>query len=230
VNKYRSGTKLSPYAIKLGLLFLAYFALGTLGLNFDPVSGFATLVWAPSGLSLAALLIFGYRLWPAITLAAFLVNLTTGAPVLAAVGICIGNTLGALVGVFILKKTGFRNSLLRAEDVVKLLIFGAFLSTIISATIGTSSLLVTSVMSASAYGSTWSAWWVGDMLGDLIVAPLLLCWASNPKKILGGETRIEFILWLIATAASGLIVFGQVLDPTVRNSPLSYLVFPPLIW
>src|SRR4051812_41911652 len=82
----------ADYPIKLIAVFVVYFAAAKLGLKIDAVSGFATLVWPPTGIALAAILLYGYRLWPAIALAAFLVNLMTGAPFLVACGIGIGNT------------------------------------------------------------------------------------------------------------------------------------------
>src|SRR5690242_10798064 len=92
------------YVGALLTLFAIYFSTARVGLSLDAVSRFATLVWLPSGTALAALLLFGYRLWPAILLGAFLVNLFNGAPLLVAVGIAIGNTLEALVGTFLLKR------------------------------------------------------------------------------------------------------------------------------
>src|SRR5437879_4523641 len=73
-----------PHIIKLGIVFGIYFVTAKFGLKMDAVSGFATLVWPPTGIALAVLLLYGYRLWPGIFLGAFLVNLVTGAPFLVA--------------------------------------------------------------------------------------------------------------------------------------------------
>src|SRR2546428_6385137 len=145
-------------------LFAIYFSTARLGLSLDAVSRFATLVWLPSGLAVAALLLFGYRLWPGILLGAFLVNLFNGAPPVVAVGIGIGNTLEALVGTYLLKRHGFSHALDRLRDVLLLVLLAIPLSTIISATLGVSSLLVGKVISFSSYYPTWRAWWIGDMI------------------------------------------------------------------
>src|SRR5437763_2490510 len=92
-------------------LFAIYFATARLGLSIDAVSRFATLVWLPSGIAVAALFLFGYRLWPAIIMGAFLVNFLNGAPLFVAAGIGIGNTLEALVATFLLRLMGFSHSL-----------------------------------------------------------------------------------------------------------------------
>ena len=94
------------YWLEILTLFTLYFSTARLGLSFDAVSRFATLVWLPSGMAVAALLLFGYRLWPGILMGAFLVNLFNGAPLFVAVGIGIGNTLEALVATYLLKRKG----------------------------------------------------------------------------------------------------------------------------
>jgi mono/diheme cytochrome c family protein len=86
-------------------LALAYVAAGRLGLSLDAVSGFATLVWAPTGISLAALLHFGRGLWPAVAVGALVVNLWNGAPLGVAAGIAAGNTLEAVVGALLVERT-----------------------------------------------------------------------------------------------------------------------------
>src|SRR5690349_8789936 len=79
-------------------LFAIYVVTAKLGLRLDAVSGFATLVWPPTGIALAALVLFGRRLWPAIAAGALVVNWTMGAPLVVALGIAVGNTLEAVVG------------------------------------------------------------------------------------------------------------------------------------
>src|SRR5438876_6921525 len=136
------------YLIRVGILFVVYFSTAKFGLMLDAVGGFATLVWPPTGISLAALRLFGLRLWPGIALGAFLVNFSTGAPVLTAGGMALGNTLEALIGAYWLRRTnGFQTSLDRLRDVMGLIVFAAVLSTTVSATVG-----------VSAWG--WGAGWL----------------------------------------------------------------------
>ncbi|HEX3640484.1 MAG TPA: MASE1 domain-containing protein, partial [Ktedonobacteraceae bacterium] len=96
------------YGIALLTLTAVYLGTGRLGLSLGAVSSFATLVWLPSGLSVAALFLWGSRLWPAIALGAFLVSLFTGASWPVAVGISIGNTLEAVVSTALLKRKEVR--------------------------------------------------------------------------------------------------------------------------
>src|SRR4051812_44034058 len=84
------------HVVALVLLAAVYTGAARAGLLLDAIAGFATLVWAPTGIAIAALLLFGYGLWPAIFVGAFAANLWTGASLLAALGIACGNTLEAV--------------------------------------------------------------------------------------------------------------------------------------
>ena len=199
----------------------------------DAVSGFATLVWPPSGLSLAALLIFGPRLWPGVFAGAFIANLLTGAPALVALGIGGGNTLEAVLAVYALRLIpGFEVSLDRVVDVVGLILLAAALSTMVSATIGVLSLHLGGIVSAGQLGETWRAWWLGDMIADLLVAPVLLVWASGPRRIGDQKHRAEALALGIAVVAASLLIFGgQAGLPTATGKyAQAYLFFPLLIW
>jgi signal transduction histidine kinase len=157
------------FVIALILLAAIYTAAARAGLVLDAIAGFATLVWAPTGISIAALLLFGYRLWPAIFVGAFVANSLTGASVLAALGIACGNTLEAVVATAILVRTpGFRLGLDRLEDVARFIVLGAVLSTAISATVGVSTLFLAGTITTSQIAITWRAWWLGDLVGALV--------------------------------------------------------------
>src|SRR5579864_1079788 len=144
------------YILKLALLFVAYFVTARFGLKLNAVSGFATLVWAPTGIALAALFILGYKYWPAVTLAAFLVNLITGASPLVALGIGLGNTLEPLFGAYLLKRfVRFDPKMERVKDVFGLVILAAIFSTAVSATVGVTSLWLGHTVSVHTYQTTW---------------------------------------------------------------------------
>jgi integral membrane sensor domain MASE1 len=112
--------------VRMGILCALYVSAAKVGLSLDAVSGFATAVWPPTGIALVALTLFGYRLWPGITVAAFLVNASAGAPVPVASGMAVGNTLEAMVGTYLLHRVvGFQPALARLRDVFGLVILAA---------------------------------------------------------------------------------------------------------
>ncbi|MBI4342722.1 MAG: MASE1 domain-containing protein [Candidatus Omnitrophica bacterium] len=218
-----------PHPVTIGVIGVAYFLTAKLGLTLDAVSGFAAVVWPPSGIALAVILLLGPRAWPGIALGAFAINASVGAPWLAACGIALGNTLEAVMGAWWLRWSGFRVSLDRVQDVLQLVFYSALLSTTISATIGTSSLLLTGVLSLPTFGPTWQAWWTGDILGVLLVAPPLLAWGLQPRVAFRLGEVFRAIPCLVSLGVIASVVFGGVLGPR-PPSTIAYLIFPPLIW
>jgi signal transduction histidine kinase len=205
-------------------LAAAYVVTARLGLMMDAVAGFATLVWPPTGIALAVLLRRGRWVWPGVALGAFLVNVWVGAPPAVAAGIAAGNTLEAVAGFMLLRRLGWEGRLEHISEVLRLVFAGAMLSTVASATIGVASLVAGGIVPMSRVPTTGWAWWLGDAMGDIVVAPCLLLWPLS----LGGRDAprrmAEAAGVALAIAAAGAAVFGG------RLSAGTYLLFPPLIW
>ena len=160
------------------VIFIAYVATARIGLSFDALAGIATTVWPPTGIALAALVLRGTHLWPAVAIAAFAVNVNTGIPIWGAVIIAAGNTLEAVVGASLLRRFSFDARLARLRDVL-LLVGGAALgSTLISATFGVAAAALAHLHRAESYPLFWAVWWVGDAMGALLIAPLICVWAA----------------------------------------------------
>ena len=215
----------------IALLAAGYVVAGKLGLVITAVGGFATPVWAPTGLSLAALVLFGQRLWPGIALGALLVNLWAGASAGVALGISAGNTLEAVLGAYALSRVpGFDPGLGRLKDVLAFVLLAALLSTVVSATVGVSTLFLGGILPRAELLATWRVWWVGDAVGDIVVAPLLMA-APGLRDVLRDRKR----LW----EGVGIVLLGVVLGQLVfrlePSTPLHLLVrpasfFPLLVW
>ena len=205
-------------------LAVVYILLARFGLTIHAVSSFATLVWPPTGVALAAMLVFGYRFWPAIAVGAFVANLWTGAPAGVALGISAGNTLEALLGAWALRRIpGFSSSLDRLQDVLGLIVLAAVGSSIASATIGVSSLVAGGIVSPARFALTWRTWWLGDAIGDLIVAPLLLTW-PRPRMRLPGKRVAEAAALAVLLALASYLIFERTHDG------MASLLSPLLIW
>ncbi|PYP49185.1 MAG: sensor histidine kinase, partial [Gemmatimonadetes bacterium] len=219
------------YVGKVAAIAVLYVLAARGGLQLDAVSGFATLVWPPTGIALAALLLGGYWLWPGIFLGALVVNVWTGAPVIVAMGIATGNTLEALAGSYALRRLpGFRLSLGSVRDALALIVFAAVLSTIVSATIGVTSLHLGAVVARGSVVETWRAWWLGDAIGALLVAPPILVWASARRPLLRPQRMPEAAALAVSVLVASLFVF---LVPTATHSAAfaqAYVFFPIMIW
>jgi integral membrane sensor domain MASE1/serine phosphatase RsbU (regulator of sigma subunit) len=210
------------YALLIVALAGAYYGAAKLGLSLAFTTPSVTAVWPPTGIALAAVLIFGYRVWPGIALGAFLANAWTDVPVYTTLGITTGNTLEALAGAFLLSRVGgFRASLDRVRDVLALFVLAGVLSTMIAATIGTASLLAGDEIASGDFGVTWRTWWLGDMGGDLVVATALLVLVTHwPYRRVPGRA-VEAVALAALVAGTAAIVF-------TNEVPMSFLIVPPL--
>jgi integral membrane sensor domain MASE1 len=138
------------------LLTILYFAAGSLGVQLAIVHPQASAVWPASGLALAACLLFGFRVWPGIFLAAFLVNFSISDNLFTASAIALGNTLEALVGTYLVNRfANGRQVFRRSFDVFKFVLLVCFISTTMSATIGVSSLALANLAEGQNYLSIW---------------------------------------------------------------------------
>lgn len=207
------------------LLAAAYVLLARFGLGLHPINVFATLVWAPSGLSLVAMLVLGTRFWPAVALGALIANAWTGAPWPVALAIGAGNALEAVLGAWALRRIpDFRRSLDRLADVIGLIVLAAVGSSIVSATIGVASLTLFGIVSPDRFPTTWGAWWLGDAIGDLIVAPLLLTWIPTGDAAGRDSRRAEGAALTVALAVASVYIFD------VTRGGMATLLAPLLVW
>jgi signal transduction histidine kinase len=219
-------------AVELGLLFVLYAATAHFGLSFDALGGIASTVWPPTGIALVALSLRGLGLWPAIAAAAFAVNATTGIPLWSAAIIATGNTLEAVAGAALLQRTGFDSRLERLRDVFLLVALAALGSTTISATFGLLAAVLGHVRTADGHVAFWAVWWVGDSLGDLLIAPFLFAWASTSRLSRRPLRWLEALVLAVVLALVSATVFRhdfawQAIHSLVRGT---YPTVPLLIW
>jgi PAS domain S-box-containing protein len=210
-------------------LFAAYVATAKLGLALDPVVGFATLVWPPTGIALAALARRGTWLWPAVALGAFVANLWSGAPFAAAVGIAIGNTLEAVIGARLLLEAQESGGPIQRVRHAVALLASALASPLVAASIGVLSLWATGILPGGQLGAAWQAWWLGDLLGALVVGAALLNWSGDerPWRDRGRRRSLELGLLAVSVLASTALSFpGDPAAPLRRP----HMIFPSLIW
>jgi integral membrane sensor domain MASE1 len=212
------------YLAKIGLIAGAYYGSAKIGLNLAFATSSVTAIWPPTGIALAALVIWGRSVWPGVALGAFLANAWTGVPFITVLGITCGNTLEAVVGAYLLRRVGdFRPSLERVRDVLALVVLAGMISTAIAATVGVGSLIIGDQVSLDDFGSVWRVWWLGDMGGDLLVAPVLMVAAARwPFRGLPGHA-IEAMALAASVVALSVFVFHE-------DTNLAYLTFPLLVW
>jgi PAS domain S-box-containing protein len=211
---------------QLGLLTLAYFAAGKFGLALAVVNASVSPVWPPTGIAFASFLLLGPRIWPAIFVGAFLVNVTTTGSIAPSLGIAIGNTCEGRLGAELVRLfANGRNVFNRARDVFKFVVLAGLFSTAVSATIGVSSLTLARQADWREYPAIWLTWWLGDAVGALIVGPVLVLWSVRGDAARSLARRLEGIgLFATVVAVGALVFFGVV------GQPLTFLCLPPLVW
>lgn len=227
IARFRSSRNLAIIAI----LLVVYFLAGKLGLRLAFANPSATAVWPPAGIALAACLVIGYRVWPGIFLGAFLTNLLTAGSVTTSIAIAVGNTLEGLLGAYLVNRfAGGRATFDRTWNVFKFAFLAAMISTTVSATSGVTSLVIAGFASWADYRSVWLTWWLGDATGDLILAPVLILWASVTRVAWKKWQLVELSLLLLCLFLVGQVVFGRLFPFAMKNYPLEFLCFPILIW
>ena len=219
------------YILKVGVLILIYFLTAKLGLSFYALHGFATTLWPLSGIALAFLIIYGYSLWPGITIAAFAINLMTGSSPFVALGIAIGNTLEALLATYLLcKYVNLYRCFERLPDTLRFIGIVTIVGATTSATIGVTSIWLGDVIDLYQAPATWFAWWIGNSVSALIMTPFLLtCLVPTRTWNKDSLSWLEIMAGYSFLIISNLIIFWY---PVVqlKTSLVLYLILFPLIW
>jgi signal transduction histidine kinase len=230
-NQFKMKNKLGTFqfvnyfggVILLGIIYHLAARLGLLMANVQPNT---SPVWPPTGIAIAALLLFGKKYWPGITLGVFFGYLFNNNALNISIGLAIGNTLEAIAAAFLLRKfMDFHNSLDRIQDVIGLGIVSA-LATAISATIGVITLIIVGNDIQPYIWTIWFTWWIGDFLGALVITPLILvwltCWPVKWKR----QTKIEAVTVLVLLLLVTFYVFTYQAIGQVTHEAMIYVLFP----
>ncbi|MFE7963328.1 MASE1 domain-containing protein [Streptomyces cellulosae] len=212
------------YVLQTLVVAACYYAGGRLGLLYElRVDGsVVSPIWPPTGIAVASLLILGPRIWPGIALGTLLViaHLTSLGP--TTLGLLFANTAAPLCAYWLLRRAGFRTDLGRLRDCLSLVFLGGFAAMLVSSTIAAALLVVSGDLPAGRFWSVWLPWWVGDAMGVLLIAPVLLVLprVRSPAH----WTRWKEALALMAVAGA-VVPFA-----TQSTGSLLFIVYPLLIW
>ncbi len=215
---------------KLAALAIAYALIAKLVLGFFSDNGIVSIVWPPSGLAVAALLLGGKKYWPGVFAGALIGNVMAGTPVTVSFFIAIGNTLEALSCIVLLEYRGkFDATFNHARDYWELVITAA-VGALTSAAAGCTTLVLTGIMQQETLPDNLLTWWQGDFLGIVLLTPLLLVWLRNTDKQLTSRVP-ELVLFLALAFLSGQIVFlGWFHDTWLGHVSRGYWMFLFVVW
>lgn len=216
------------------LLALAYLIAGRMALLLAIPPGFATAIFPPLGISLAAVLLWGNSLLIGVFIGSILLNTTIAVMslghfesemLLVASEIAIGSSLAAWIGASLIRKfVGFPNELMDEQSIFLFFLLGGPVASIVSATIGVITLCLNGIILVSQAVYSWATWWTGDTIGVLIAAPFVFIIFARPRKI--WRSRIKTVGFpLLISCALIVVIFinasqseQQKLQHSVQNN------------
>jgi PAS domain S-box-containing protein len=221
----------TKYMVELAVVGLVYFALAKLGLLLASIHPSATPIWPPTGFALAVLLLRGYRIAPAIFAGALLANATTAGTVYSSAGIALGNTLEGLVGAYFVNRwCGGCRAFESPTRVVRFALVCLAIATPISPTLGIGSLSIAGYVDFSRVDYVWMTWWLGDLAGALVVAPVVILWATARATGVGRQQLLEGAAVLAGACLVGTLTFSPLIQQSSYRDPFAFFLIAPLLW
>ncbi len=230
IGRAHARARIERRVLELAIVFALYYVAGKLGQatteirdsNLGPV-------WPAYGVALAAIIVCGARVWPALLVSSCLVAIQSPVPPATAIAQASASVLAALVGGWLLRLASFDRSLSRLKDAIALVVLGAALSPLVSSGLGIAALAASGVQPYSGILPAWLIYWMGDGTGVLLVTPLLL---SAPEIARCKEPRkfAEFAALILVLLAACFLIFADIAPFAVRLHFLAFAVLPFIIW
>jgi two-component sensor histidine kinase len=218
------------YAGELIVVGIVYLAAAKFSLLLASINASATPIWPPTGLTLAAILLRGYRIAPAIFAGALIANITTAGSLASSSGIATGNMLECLVGAYAIHRWSGGLETFKTPTGVARFALICLGSTAISATLGVVSLSLGGYANWSDFNAIWTTWWMGDLAGALVIAPVVLLWAKQRDAPVERHEAVQSLLVYAAAIAIGVIAFSPLFRQFPTRASLSFLAILPMMW
>lgn len=207
-----------------------YALLGLVVLFCCATHGVISIIWLPSGLALAALLLGGNRYIPGVFLGAFLINSISNNSFGVAAALATGNTLEAYLGAWLLSRNNtITQSALSLRNYLQLIMAGGAASSV-SALLGSTTLLLSGFLTNDTFLLNLVHWWMGDALGIILMTPLILVWRQAPADWLEQKQIAEAILLLGLTFLIGQVLFLDGMHDTLGSFAKGYWMFLFITW
>ena len=225
--------------IEIAAIAVLYYGAANLGLPLAWGNTNASPVWPSAGIALGAVLWLGYRVWPGVMLGACLANVEAflrsqaadpGTILATSAIIGVGNTLEAVGGAWLLRRVAVSSGLFdRALDVFKF-VAATLVACFVSASIGATTVSLAGLASPARYPTVWFTWWLGDVVGVLVVTPLLLTWCYRPPRLSRPRQALEAAVLFGGLVLASQVGFGGWPLPQDAHYPLGFLPIPFLVW
>jgi PAS domain S-box-containing protein len=229
----RSAKPLSKRELALCVfLIVLYIAAGRWGLTLALIQAHVTAIWLPAGIALAAFLLLGYRVWPAILVASVVIDATYSGNMITAVGVAGSNILEGIVGCYLVRRFAQGTKAFdTAEGVFKFIFFACIVSTAVGATVGGGVFYLVGLSTWDHVGYMWLTWCFSDAVGTLLIAPFLILLFGRPHHPLAWRELLELTVLTLGLMFTCLVVFGP-LSESMNKSQLmrASMCIPFLIW
>jgi len=207
----------------------AYFGLSTLGLSMQLDRVEASPMWLPSGLSLAAVLLFGRRFSVVVVVVVMVKMMSSGFPGPIAFGIGAVKAMQVILAVQLMHRPGrFSGTLETVHDVLAFVLAGAVAASAAGASASAGLLCVFGYAPWASFWSLAGTWWVGDALGVLVIVPIVLAFVTPPRWVVDAQAWAAGAALAAGLFAVGELAFGSFL--TRSPLPLAYVLFPVVFW
>ncbi len=204
-----------------------------LGMKLGVANGNISPVWPATGFAIAAVYLGGYRMALGVWLGGLIFELYTAAPWIVCVGSPIANLLEPIIAVYLIRRfTSGAASFATARNVIEYFVFAGVLATAASATLGVASMCAGNLGQWNQYGFLWSTWWLGNVMGAVVVAPAILVW-TEPLKGWRQQDRIVegvVLVGLLLVTCFFIFVTGMQLIGWSGNAPVAIFCMPFVIW
>lgn len=226
-----SETPLAWQAARITLVGAAYLLTAMLALKLASINPSATPIWPPTGLALASVILWGYRVAPAIYFGALLANVATAGSIYTAALIAGGNTLECLVGAHLVNRwSGGPATFDTPAGVTKFALISLLAATPVSATVGVGALVAAGYADISQSLAIWTTWWLGDLAGAVVVAPPIILWSRAGLFSSGARELWASAITITAATLVGIIAFSPLIAESTTKNALGFLSVVPLLW
>ena len=222
--------RLARHPVTHATIFAVYLCFGRLGVALESLNGGAAAVWPPSGFALAAFLLFGRPIWPAIALGSFFVRFVATGEILASIPIAIGNTLTALFAATLLNRFARGADAFASPRLIFRFAAIVAVATTIGATVQTVVVALSTVRPPENIPTVWLLAWLVRLSGALVFAPVLLLWAQARPRWPRWQVLLEAVVLFVMLVWVGLLVFAGLFPTDIKNYPLEFLCVPFFLW
>jgi signal transduction histidine kinase/ActR/RegA family two-component response regulator len=183
------------------------------------------LIWPPAGIAFAMVVIYGYKMWPAIFVAAALNSYLNDSSIIVLLGTALANTVQPIIGNYFLQWFKFNPRLSRLRDMFAIMAVAIVVTTVVP-TVGMATFALAGELPRV---NNWSSWWAGEILSFLIISPFMIRWIARPYLGWLAREWVEIVAAMVILGAIDVVLFYTDYQRTT-GFPLVYLILLPLAW